>query len=115
MRFPYRWDGLTAVTTDTSFMIRSEGPVSAAFGYTGLGVAASRFAAHLAVEGVVAPGSDLLRMEFVRSESYPVPSGPVRAGGVWAVRRALRSADARGGERGVLLRALERAGIDFEV
>jgi glycine/D-amino acid oxidase-like deaminating enzyme len=115
VRIQYRWDGLTAVTTDTSFMLRTQGPAVAVFGYTGLGVAASRFAALLAVEQILSPSSELLRMRFVSRTPWAIPTGPVRTVGVSAVRRALRSADRREGERGLLLRALARAGIDFEV
>jgi hypothetical protein len=85
-----------------------------AVGYTGLGVAASRFGAQVALD--LADGRDTERtgLDMVRSKPVPFPPEPLRWAGITLTRRALARADRRSGRRGPWLRMLDRLGLGFD-
>ena len=116
LRFPYRWGG--AIDTTSRFSVTfgqtMGGRVIHALGYTGLGVGASRWAAGVVRDFIVDPGSDLLRLEFVRGGPFPFPPEPVRSIAVGLVRHELDRADRNEGRRGLLLRSLDALGIGFD-
>jgi hypothetical protein len=85
-----------------------------AVGYTGLGVAATRFGARVALDLVDGVQSDLTRLELVRSKPIPFPPEPLRWLGIELTRRELMRADRNGGRRGLWLRALDRLGLGFD-
>jgi glycine/D-amino acid oxidase-like deaminating enzyme len=116
LRFPYRWSGPIATTTrfTVTFGDALDGRCVYALGYTGLGVAASRFAAQVLAAKLVDEGSPLLRLDLVRRPPVPFPPEPLRWTGVQLVRRAIARADRRGGRRGPLLRGLDALGIGFD-
>lgn len=88
--------------------------VAYAAGYTGLGVATSRFGATVALDLLMAPSSDLLTLRYVRSRPFPFPPEPLRWLGITLTRRALARADRRSGKRGPWLRLLDRFGVGFD-
>jgi glycine/D-amino acid oxidase-like deaminating enzyme len=116
LRFPYRWGG--AIDTTSRFTVTFGqalgGRLTYALGYTGLGVGASRWAAGVVRDFILRPDSDLLRLRFVRSRSFPFPPEPLRSLAVNAVRHELDRADRNEGRRGLLLRALDTLGIGFD-
>jgi glycine/D-amino acid oxidase-like deaminating enzyme len=116
LRFPFRWGG--AIDTTTRFTVtfgRTIGDrVVYALGYTGLGVGAARWAAGIVRDMLLRPDSELLRLRFVRTKPFPFPPEPLRSLVVEAVHNELVRADAGGGRRGPLLRALDALGIGFD-
>jgi hypothetical protein len=86
-----------------------------AVGYTGLGVAASCFAARVLADMILAPDSELLRLDYVRRPPVPIPPEPIRTLAVNLTRRGLARADEDGGRRGTWLRTLDRFGVDFDI
>jgi glycine/D-amino acid oxidase-like deaminating enzyme len=116
LAFPHRWGGAIATTTRFTpvFGETLGGRVVYALGYTGLGVAASRFAGRVLADKILDPGSPLLTLRYTTSRPFPFPPEPLRWAGVTAVRRAIARADRRDGRRGPLLRALDRLGIGFD-
>ena len=114
--FTHRWAGVidTSSRFAVSFGTSHRGRVAYAVGYTGLGVVASRFGAHVALARLDEPGSPITRMRFVRDRPFPFPPEPFRWIGVNLTRRALARADRREGRRGPWLRLLDRFGIGFD-
>lgn len=114
--FPYRWGGAIATTTRFTpvFGEALGGRCVYALGYTGLGVAATRFAGQVLADKICAPDSPLLRLRYTASTPFPFPPEPLRWMGVQMVRRAIARADRRQGRRGPLLKALDTLGIGFD-
>jgi glycine/D-amino acid oxidase-like deaminating enzyme len=110
------WGGPIATTTrfTAAFGEALGGRVVYALGYTGLGVAATRFAGRVLTDRLLAPSSPLLQLRFTSSAPFPFPPEPLRWAGVTLTRRALARADRRGGRRGPWLRALDAVGIGFD-
>ncbi len=115
LRFPFRWGG--AIATTSRFMVtfgsKFDGKLVYALGYTGLGIAASRFGGHVLAALLQAPDSELLQLELVRKAPFPFPPEPLRYGTISLTRHALAKADETG-RRGVWLSGLDRFGIGFD-
>ncbi len=116
LRFTHCWGGVidTSSRFCATFGTTHAGRVSYAVGYTGLGVAASRFGARVALDLLDDPASELLRLDFVRSKPFPFPPEPLRSVVVGITRRAIARADRRAGRRGPWLKLLDRFGIGFD-
>jgi glycine/D-amino acid oxidase-like deaminating enzyme len=85
-----------------------------AVGYTGLGVAATRFGARTALDLLDGAETERTRLKLVRSRPLPFPPEPARWAVIQATRVALARADERGGRRGPWLRLLDRLGLGFD-
>ena len=83
-------------------------------GYTGLGVGASRFGAHTALDLLDGADTERTRLKLVRTRPLPFPPEPARWAVIQATRRALARADEHGGRRGPWLRLLDRLGLGFD-
>ena len=90
------------------------GRAAYAVGYTGLGVAASRFGARTALDLLDGAVKEVTGLRFVRSQPLPFPPEPLRSAVIQFTRRQLALADRREGRRGLWLRALDRAGLGFD-
>ena len=116
LRFSHRWGGAIDTCSRFSVMFGKVlgGRAVFAVGYTGLGVAASRFGAQVALD--LADGRDTERtgLDMVRSKPVPFPPEPLRWAGITLTRRALARADRRSGRRGPWLRMLDRLGLGFD-
>jgi glycine/D-amino acid oxidase-like deaminating enzyme len=114
--FPYRWGG--AIDTTSRFTVTFGrllgGRVVYALGYTGLGVAASRWAAGVVRDMLLRPDEDRLRLRLVTSPPIPFPPEPLRSMTVDLVRHELDRADRDAGRRGLVLRTLDAIGIGFD-
>jgi glycine/D-amino acid oxidase-like deaminating enzyme len=110
VRFTHRWAGL--IDTSSRFVpyvgVDRSGSIGHAIGFTGLGVAYSRFAAGAlldVLDGGAAPG-------FLTRRPMPFPPEPLRYAAVQSTRAALARED-RTGRRGAWLRLLDRFGVGF--
>ena len=114
LAFTHRWGGAIASTTRFTCTFGSAlgGRVVYALGYTGLGVAATRFAGGVLAARLLEPTSPLLRLRLVRQPPFPFPPEPLRWPTLAAVQGAMSASD-RSGRRGLLLGALDRLGIGF--
>ncbi len=110
------WGGPIATTTRFTVTFGEElgGRVSWALGYTGLGVATTRFAAKVLADKLLDPSSPRLDLRLVRSKPVPFPPEPLRWAGVAMTRRAIARADRNEGRRGPWLTTLDRFGIGFD-
>jgi glycine/D-amino acid oxidase-like deaminating enzyme len=116
LRFTHRWGG--AIDTCSRFSVMFGrvlgGRAVYAVGYTGLGVAASRFGAQVALDLADGRDTERTRLGMVRSKPIPFPPEPLRWAGITLTRRALARADRREGRRGPWLRLLDRLGMGFD-
>jgi glycine/D-amino acid oxidase-like deaminating enzyme len=116
VRFSHRWGG--AIDTCSRFSVffgtALGGRVAYATGYTGLGVAASRFGARVALDLLDGRHTEATRLRYVRRRPVPFPPEPLRSGVVRLTQNRLAAADRRAGRRGLWLRALDRAGLGFD-
>ena len=88
------------------------GRVGYAVGYTGLGVAASRFGARVGLDLLAGRETERTRLSLVRRSPVPFPPEPLRWAAVQATRGALAREDRRG-RRGLMLRTMDRFGVGF--
>jgi glycine/D-amino acid oxidase-like deaminating enzyme len=116
LRFTHRWGG--AIDTCSRFSVffgtTHSGRVSYALGYTGLGVAASRFGARVALDLLDDRETEATRLRYVRTKPLPFPPEPLRWAVVQLTRNRLAAADRSRGKRGLWLRTLDRLGLGFD-
>ena len=82
-------------------------------GYTGLGVAASRFGAQVMLDLLAGEETERTRLRVVRERPVPFPPERLRYAGVQLTRWSLARADLRSGQRNAWLRTLDRLGLGF--
>jgi glycine/D-amino acid oxidase-like deaminating enzyme len=116
VRFERWWGGPIATTTrfTATFGEALGGRLVYALGYTGLGVATTRFAGRVLTDRLLDPTSPLLELRFTFTQPFPFPPEPLRWVGVTMTRRAIARADRRDGRRGPWLSLLDRFGIGFD-
>jgi glycine/D-amino acid oxidase-like deaminating enzyme len=116
IRFTHRWGGAIDTCSRFSVMFGRAlgGRAVYAVGYTGLGVAASRFGAQVALELADGRDTERTRLSMVRSKPMPFPPEPLRWAGITLTRRALAKADRNDGRRGPWLKTLDRLGMGFD-
>lgn len=116
IRFTHRWGGV--IDTSTRFTAfygtAMAGRVGYALGYTGLGVAASRFGAQVVLDLLDGADTERTRLRMVRERTLPFPPEPLRSVGIDLTRWSLARADRHGGRRNLWLRTLDRAGLGFD-
>lgn len=116
LRFTHRWGGV--IDTCTRFAAfygtAHAGRTAYALGYTGLGVAATRFAADVVLDLLDGADTERTRLDMVRRRPLPFPPEPARYAGIQLTRWSLDRADRHDGRRNLWLRALDRAGLGFD-
>jgi len=116
VRFTHAWGG--AIDTCSRFFAfwstALRGRVASVLGYTGMGVAESRFGAEVCLDLLSGRETELTRLELVRSRPIPFPPEPLRSATIQLTRRSLARADAQGGHRDLWLRTLDRFGLGFD-
>ena len=83
-------------------------------GFTGLGVAATRFAGEVMLDQLERRDNERTRLRMVRERPLPFPPEPVAAIGINATRWSLDRADHTGGRRNMLLKTLDALGLGFD-
>jgi glycine/D-amino acid oxidase-like deaminating enzyme len=116
VRFTHRWGG--AIDTCSRFSVffgtAHGGRVAYAAGYTGLGVAAARWGARVALDLLDGRETEATRLRYVRRRPVPFPPEPLRTAVIQATRNRLAAADRHHGRRGLWLRTLDRLGLGFD-
>ncbi|CCQ17516.1 FAD dependent oxidoreductase [Rhodococcus sp. AW25M09] len=116
LSFSHQWGG--AIDTSTQFCafhgLARRGRVAYAAGFTGLGVAATRFAAEVMLDRLAGDPTPRTQLEMVRKKPLPFPPEPLAKIGIEATKWSLDRADHREGQRNVLLRTLDRLGLGFD-
>jgi glycine/D-amino acid oxidase-like deaminating enzyme len=114
--FSHRWAGPIGTTSRFTAAWGSafDGAMVWVGGYTGLGVAATRFGARVALDLVDGRDTERTSLSMVQRRPMPFPPEPFRYAGIQMTRRALARQDDKGGRRGPWLRILDRFGIGFD-
>ena len=116
LRFTHRWGG--AIDTSTRFFAFQRtalgGRVAYSVGYTGLGVAATRFGARTMLDLLAGRRTEATTLPAQRRRPLPFPPEPARWLGIQLTRHELARADRNQGRRGAWLRLLDRLGLGFD-
>jgi glycine/D-amino acid oxidase-like deaminating enzyme len=116
VQFSHRWAG--AIDTNTRFCAHwgtaHGGRVAYVNGFTGLGVAATRFAADVCLDLLDGDRTPPTQLQMVRTRPLPFPPEPIASLGINAVRWSLDRADHAAGKRNILLRTLDALGLGFD-
>lgn len=116
VRFTHRWAG--AIDTSTRFCAfygtARNGRIAYATGYTGLGVAATRFAGEVVLDLLERRENERTSLRMVRERPLPFPPEPAAAIGIGATRWSLDRADHHAGRRNLLLKSLDSLGLGFD-
>ena len=116
LRFTHRWAGV--IDTCSRFCqfwgTALDGRLAYALGYTGAGVAASRFGARVALDLVFERRTEVTQLDFVRSRPLPFPPEPLLFPMIEATRLSTEYAERHEGRRNAWLRSLDRFGLGFD-
>ncbi|MDH4159508.1 MAG: FAD-binding oxidoreductase [Actinomycetota bacterium] len=116
VRFSHAWGG--AIDTCSRFCAfwgsAYAGRVAYVMGYTGLGVAATRFGGRVMLDLLSGQPTERTGLDFVTSKPVPFPPEPFRFAGVQATRWSIDRADRHAGRRNLWLRSLDRLGLGFD-
>ncbi len=115
IRFTHRWAGVIDTTSRFTpvFGTALGGRMAYAVGYTGLGLASTRFGARVTLDLLDGRDTEVTRLQMVRRKPIPFPPEPIRYAAVRATRTALAAED-RTGRRGLWLKALDSIGVGFD-
>jgi glycine/D-amino acid oxidase-like deaminating enzyme len=115
LRFSHRWGGAIDSTSRFTpvFGTAFHGRVAYAVGYTGLGVASTRFGAQVALDLLAGGHSERTRLDMVRRKPLPFPPEPLRWLGVRITQSELARQDRAGGKTSPWLWLLDRLGMGF--
>lgn len=116
IRFTHRWAGaIDSCSRFCAFYGTSHGDrVAHAAGFTGLGVAATRFAGNVMLDLLDGGKTERSSLQMVRERPVPFPPEPAATIGINAVRWSMDRADHREGKRNLLLRTLDALGMGFD-
>jgi glycine/D-amino acid oxidase-like deaminating enzyme len=116
VRFSHRWAG--PIDTNTRFCahwgLAGGDRVAYVNGFTGLGVAATRFAADVCLDLLDDRPTPRTELEMVRRRPLPFPPEPFASIGIQATRWSLDRADHSAGRRNIFLRTLDALGLGFD-
>lgn len=116
IKFTHAWGG--AIDTCTRFSpfwkLSKDKRVVSVLGYTGLGVAATRFGAQVMLDLLDGEDNERTRLEMVRRKPLPFPPEPFRFFFIQITRWSINRADENGGKRNIWLRMLDRLGLGFD-
>lgn len=114
VRFTHRWAGLIDTTSRFTPYVSTDRDrrVGHALGFTGLGVASTRHAAHTVLDLLDGTPVDPAVAALLTGPPVPFPPEPLRYPTVQLTRAALAREDAHG-RRGLWLRLLDRFGVGF--
>ncbi len=116
IRFTHSWGGAIDMSTQLVAFhgVTKGGRVAYSAGYTGLGVAATRFGAETMLDFLEGRDTDRTRLRMSRRLPIPIPPEPIAYPLIQTMRQAVARSDARGGKDGLLLKlaGLFRVGFD---
>jgi len=116
IKFTHAWSG--AIDTCSRFSAfwgtALRGRVAYVLGYTGLGVAATRFGADTMLDLLDGLHTERTELQMVRRKPIPFPPEPLRYALITATTRSIERAEENGGHRNAWLRLLDRFGVGFD-
>ena len=114
LRFTHKWAGMIDATSrfTPAFGTAMSGNLAYAYGYTGLGVASSRFGARVVLDLLAKQKSELTGLTLVKRQPIAFPPEPLRFALIQATRAELAKEDVTG-NHSLWLRFLDRLGVGF--
>ncbi len=114
--FTHGWAG--AIDTCTRFApfwgSAHKGRIGYVMGYTGLGVAATRFGAETMLDLLDGVRNERTQLRMVRKKPLPFPPEPFRFFFIRATQWSINQADLHQGRRNLWLKFLDRIGLGFD-
>jgi len=116
IRFTHMWGG--AIDTCSRFApfwgLSRDKRVGYALGYTGLGVAATRFGAQVMLDLLDGHETERTRLSMVKKKPIPFPPEPFKYIAIQITRWSIHRADKNDGRRNLWLKFLDRFGLGFD-
>ncbi len=116
IRFTHAWGG--AIDTCTRFSPfwgkAHNGQVVYVAGFTGLGVAATRFGAQVMLDILDQKDSERTRLEMVKKKPWPFPPEPFRYFFIQITKWSMQRADRHEGKPNLWLKILDLLGLGFD-
>ncbi len=116
IKFTHAWGG--AIDTCTRFSpfwgTALGGKAAYVLGYTGLGVASTRFGAATMLDLLDDLDTERTRLTMVRRRPVPFPPEPFKWIFIRLTQQALRKSDLREGRRGIWLKLMDLFGLGFD-
>ena len=116
IKFTHAWGGaIDTCTRFSPFWGQSHlGKVAYVMGFTGLGVASTRFGAATMLDLLDGLDTERTRLTMVRRRPVPFPPEPFKWIFIRITQAAIKRADARQGRRNLWLRLLDALGLGFD-
>lgn len=116
IRFTHAWGGMIDMSSRLVAFhgTAMRGKVAYSSGFTGLGVAATRFAAKTMLELLDGTDTEITGTKLVRTKPLPIPPEPFASATVGIVKRAVAQSDRNGGHDGPILKLANRLGYSFD-
>jgi glycine/D-amino acid oxidase-like deaminating enzyme len=116
IKFTHAWGG--AIDTCTRFSpfwgISRDKKIAYVLGYTGLGVAATRFGAETMLDLLDERTTERTKLKMVKRKPLPFPPEPFRYLGIQFTKWSINRADQNGGKRNLWLKLLDSIGLGFD-
>lgn len=116
IKFTHGWGG--AIDTCSRFSpfwgTAFGGNVAYVLGYTGLGVASTRFGASTMLDLLDGIETEATELQMVKHKPIPFPTEPFRFLFIRLTQWSINRADQNGGHRNIWLRILDRVGLGFD-
>jgi glycine/D-amino acid oxidase-like deaminating enzyme len=116
IRFTHMWGG--AIDTCSRFApfwgLSRDKRVGYALGYTGLGVAATRFGAQVMLDLLDGHETERTQLSMVQKKPIPFPPEPFKYIAIQITRWSIHRADRKNGKRNLWLKILDRFGLGFD-
>lgn len=114
--FSHKWGGMIDMSTRLVAFhgATADRRVAYSAGFTGLGVAATRFGAETMLDFLDGADTDRTRLTVSRRLPVPIPPEPIAYPLIQTMRRAVARSDANGGKDGPLLRLAGLFGVGFD-
>ena len=114
IQFTHSWGGAIDTCTRFSPFWGHKGRIAYVMGYTGLGVAATRFGAATMLDLLDGEQTERTALTMVRRKPLPFPPEPLRYFFIRATQWSINRADQNGGRRNIWLKVLDRIGLGFD-
>ena len=116
IKFTHGWGG--AIDTCSRFSpfwgTAFSGNIAYVLGYTGLGVASTRFGASTMLDLLDGNETEATELQMVKHKPIPFPPEPFRFLFIRLTQWSINRADQNGGHRNIWLRILDRVGLGFD-
>ncbi|SNY65987.1 NAD(P)/FAD-dependent oxidoreductase [Paractinoplanes atraurantiacus] len=116
IKFTHTWGGMIDMSTQLAAFegLAMNGKVAYASGFTGLGVAATRFAGTVMLDLLSGADTPRTHLKMATKRPLPIPPEPLTYPAVQAIRRAIAASDRNAGRDGLILKTANLMGFSFD-